>query len=109
MTPEELNEWLALNVMGWCQIWTSTGSMPGYDGYVNAEDATYSFDDWSPTTDIAQAFECLEALETEGYGVFKFGPSYWGCNIATSLGESHESREMAICIAVAKAAGAENV
>ncbi len=70
MKPEEmtaLNEWLAVNVMGWALkagFWSDAIWEPDIWLPENIKKL-----DWQPTRDIAQAIECAKALPARDYNV----------------------------------------
>ena len=107
MTPEELNEWLAVNVMKFDYTKDSYGLNNPH--LVADWDAMYK---WSPTTNIAQALECLEKFDEAKTGWYMEGDLriYW-CFIPVDKGrvlaELEGTLPKAISLAVARAAGAE--
>ena len=58
MTDEQVNELLAIKVMGWC---SGQDPMHNLDCWLNANEKVARMKkDWSPITNISQAIECAE-------------------------------------------------
>lgn len=124
MTPEELNEWLALHVMGWQLLPESILSHAQYfdpkkyDSELASDEQGYEVlvKDWSPTTNISQSMECLDRFHGDyrinifDFKVTETGQIKWRVEIDPEESmkySAHESLPMAISLAVARVAGAE--
>lgn len=109
MTPgSELDALIAEKVMGWKD--PEGISLALRDGrVVNTMDGV----SWSPSTDIAAAWEVVGRVRERGFEVYVLGnpKTPWGCRIWDGNQEmgfvrSAESAPHAICLAALKAVGA---
>lgn len=68
MTPEELDQWAAEEVMGWevYQCMEGYGEMSA-DCYSNGEDFAITVINWHPSTDANQCFMVVERMREEGW------------------------------------------
>ena len=108
----DLDKWLAENVMGW-KIHYSDWS----HGMVYYEDSKFDhkglMDEWQPTQDIKQAFECVEKFCTESSFTLHFDPqaSYnydethrWiSCTPEDENCATATTPALAMCLAIKKA------
>lgn len=105
----EIDALIAKNVMGWVLSGAGYWLKPGVNGVLCFED------DWSPTTDIAQAFEVLKASDWVCWEVFwTRSEQKFYCDIAGGdaiLGPAYTASAPtipeAICRAVIAALGLE--
>ena len=124
MTNQELDNWFAENVMGWSEYQAKGGLYPGLYWVTYLSDCgevTIKKDDWQPTIDIKQAFECVEKMIAEhDYWptlVYKTTRHYtkeegvkWVARfrcvrggIRKDLIDSNDTPALAICLAIKKA------
>lgn len=102
---QELSAWLAENVMGWHQV-RRFYYYPGILSYENM--AIMAVDHWSPTDNIAQAFEVVEKMRPEYSYMIWDTDSYHHAMITSRYGKSNsiehaETPALAICLAAKKA------
>jgi len=119
MTNEEMSEldqWLAENVMGWRfrkRIPHVFGAPPAYviDIGTEEQDFVMYVEDWTPTRNIAQAFEVVEKMEKNGF-CFELSDSpfqTWDAIFEFQLNKKEfaigaiETPALAICLAAKKA------
>jgi hypothetical protein len=117
MTNQELDKWLAENVMGWLEYKAKGGLYPGLYWATAFNDCSGGMnqDDWQPTQDIKQTFECVKKCCTKLSLALNFDPqaSYhcdkihrWiACIPENENCVTAKTPTLAICLAIKKAMG----
>ena len=107
MDNETLDRFLAEEVMGWhlvAGLWRDEAGSVTYNAYAN--------DGWHPTTDIAQAKDCLDAWHNKSTcnisTLYRNGNNVVvtlddGNIVLASVSSSHEGVSRAICLAIYEA------
>lgn len=110
MTDEQLNEALAIEVMGWTEkerYYQSDGTT--YKFYVYGDNKTCVKENWNPTHDLNQAFEVLDKWHSFStcnisHAIYRNGEKYLvtlDCLPFQSVAQvKHKSLARAICEAV---------
>ena len=101
-----LNEFLAVEVMGWeCYYYTVRGQSLTYPYYYTGETPYQRADHWNPSENIEQAMMCLN--QWSWYQLTRKG-DVWICQVEGGSREVAASMPMAISLACARARGWED-
>lgn len=97
----EIDKLVGQHVMGWTFV-------PGPEGsWYDAGVLLVATEDWSPTTDIHEAWQIVDKLRHEGHALTIFTQTDgWGCATSKGVDAGYaDTAPMAICLAALAAVG----